>query len=322
MITLSKIAKLAHVSVSTASKAFSGSTEISEETREAVFAIAKEYGVFKKYRKAKYPKHVIAVICPEFEGRDYSTALTALQKHLSAKGCEVCVASTNFSAETACELFAYYNDYATVDGIVFIGHLPSYISYTGDIPLATIAQKHNNVDISVVNSALAGCKAVVAHLKTCNVQTIGLLGEPHTEKSLETMKDLCMEQGFKEENIYTSVSNKRFNEGGYLAAKQLLKKHPLPDAFICSYDNLAIGAMRYLTEQGYSIPKDTLIIGQNNITESAYLTPSLATIDQHLNEACEQAADALHNLLIGNPYPNQITIESEFILRESAKKGM
>ena len=65
MITLSQLAKLAHVSVSTVSKAFSMSEEVNEQTREEVFRIAKEYGCFKKYYKAKYPKTVIAVICPE-----------------------------------------------------------------------------------------------------------------------------------------------------------------------------------------------------------------------------------------------------------------
>ena len=42
MITLSKIAKLAHVSVSTASKAFSMSSDVSEQTRQEIFRIAQE----------------------------------------------------------------------------------------------------------------------------------------------------------------------------------------------------------------------------------------------------------------------------------------
>lgn len=320
MITLSKIAKLAHVSVSTVSKAFSNSPEISKETRDAVFGIAKAHGVFKKYYRAKYPKHIIAVICPEFEGRDYSSALTFLQKHLSEKGCEVCVASTNFSPETAYELLEYYNDYATVDGIVLIGAFPCKLFYTGDIPLAVIGRAHKDASISVVPNPETGYLATLKHLKECNVQTIGLLGEPHTEKTLENLRNSCIEYGFEAENIHTSISDRRFNEGGYLAAKEFLQNNPLPDAFICSYDNIAIGAMRYLTEQGYTIPKDTLIIGKSNTAESAYLTPSLSTIDQHLNEACKNAADALHNLLIGKPYTQQIIIDSDFILRESAIK--
>ena len=71
MITLSKIAKLANVSVSTASKAFSGSTEVSEDTKELIFEIAKKHGCFKKFYNVKYPKLVIAIIVPEFRGTYY-----------------------------------------------------------------------------------------------------------------------------------------------------------------------------------------------------------------------------------------------------------
>lgn len=67
MITLSKIALLAHVSVATVSKAFSMSSEVNEQTREMIFDIAKKYGCFKKFFNAKYPKFVVAVICPEFQ---------------------------------------------------------------------------------------------------------------------------------------------------------------------------------------------------------------------------------------------------------------
>ena len=80
MMTLSKIAALAHVSVPTVSKAFSMSSEVNEQTREIIFDIAKKHGCFRKYYNAKYPKHVIAVICPEFKSRYYSRVLSLLQE--------------------------------------------------------------------------------------------------------------------------------------------------------------------------------------------------------------------------------------------------
>ena len=45
-MTLRELAKLAHVSVSTVSKAFSGAEDISESTREMIFSLAKEHGCF------------------------------------------------------------------------------------------------------------------------------------------------------------------------------------------------------------------------------------------------------------------------------------
>ena len=45
-MTLSELAKLAGVSVSTASKAFREAKDISEETREHIFRIARENGCY------------------------------------------------------------------------------------------------------------------------------------------------------------------------------------------------------------------------------------------------------------------------------------
>ena len=64
-MTMRELAKLANVSVSTVSKAFHDAEDISEETRNLVFETAKQYGCFGKFYKVKFPKQVIAFICPE-----------------------------------------------------------------------------------------------------------------------------------------------------------------------------------------------------------------------------------------------------------------
>lgn len=55
-MNLRELARLANVSVSTVSKAFNNAPDISEETRELVFAAAKKYGCYEKYHKEKYSK--------------------------------------------------------------------------------------------------------------------------------------------------------------------------------------------------------------------------------------------------------------------------
>ena len=69
-MTHKKIAELAHVSVSTVSKALSGSREVSRELTEEIKRIAIETGYFqeKSRRRLMYEKDqqvLIAIVCPE-----------------------------------------------------------------------------------------------------------------------------------------------------------------------------------------------------------------------------------------------------------------
>ena len=70
-MNIKKLSILAGVSPATVSKAFNGAKDIGEETKQKIFAIAKQYNCFEKYNKVKYPKKVVAVICPEVESEFY-----------------------------------------------------------------------------------------------------------------------------------------------------------------------------------------------------------------------------------------------------------
>ena len=149
MITLTKLAKLANVSVSTASKAFSMSSEVNEQTREELFRIAKEQGCFKKFYNAKYPRFVVVLVCPELRGRYYSRMVARLQELFADADCEVSVASTRFSEENQKELLNYYHDYSNVDGILVIdGGNIAKRKY--EIPIVALSYSQNQcVDASV-----------------------------------------------------------------------------------------------------------------------------------------------------------------------------
>ena len=64
-MTQKDIARQTGTSVATVSKAFSGSPEISEETRPRIFDAARQGGCSEKYYKGGYDARVVAVICPE-----------------------------------------------------------------------------------------------------------------------------------------------------------------------------------------------------------------------------------------------------------------
>ncbi len=318
MITLSKLAKLTHVSVSTVSKAFSMSSEVNPETREMIFEAAKKLGCFKKFYKAKYPKLVIAVICPEFRSRYYSVALYFIQKRLSEYNCEICVASTDFSESTEAELLEYYNRYTSVDGIIIING-KTKVAEDMEIPVATIDSAYNNGVISVTSDFIPCIREAVDYFVENGVTDIGFIGETNTDTKLAMVCGVIEEKLGKTDSLLISVTDLRFEEGGFDAMEKFFESGKYPRAIICAYDHMATGAISCICEHGLRVPEDIAVMGMNDIGGSGYLNPPLSSINTHLDKVCNETADAMMEYLSGTISEKRITVLPEVIFRKSTE---
>ena len=316
MLTLSKIAKLASVSISTASKAFSMNPEVNEETREMIFNIAKSHGCFKKFFNAKYPKLVIAVICPEFESLHYTSMMARLQVALDKRGCEICVATTQFSKERCRELVDYYTKYARVDGIIlFDGASGLYAQ--GDVPIVCVGRA-NEKAIRVILNKRPALEEAIDHFLDNGISEIGFLGEKLTFSKEKSFREILTSRGAAIDERFIR-SGERFADGGYETMKRMLEDGKPPRAMICAYDYLAIGAMRALTEAGYRIPEDVAIVGMDDIPEARFLNPPLSSISSNIDLVCETASETLVNIIMGKPYEKSTFIRSTLHKRRSSE---
>ena len=317
MMTLSKIAKLANVSVSTASKAFSGSSEVNEETREMIFRVAREHGCFKKFYNAKFPKLVIAIIAPEFKSAYYTRYLSCLQDALGAENCELCVSTTDFSPEKEESLLEYYYKHSNVDGILV---LDSHISIEGryEIPIVSLNSKRKaRYPHEIINNMYPAMQECAAYLKSKNVTDVGFVGERLTQGKCRSFAQALGEVGIQlpEENI--STTEKRFEEGGYDAMEKLFEKNRVPRAILCAYDYMAIGVVRCICEHGLRVPEEVAVLGMDNLRQDEFLTPPLASISSKTQTLCNLGAEAILRLINGESVPDRQEVNSTFYLRRS-----
>ena len=76
-----------------------------------------------------------------------------------------------------------------------------------------------------------------------------------------------------------------FEEDGYLKMLDMIHHSPtLPRAVFCFNDDLAIGAIRALKEEGISCPEQVAVVGYDGLERGKYVEPPLTSIRQPLEQ--------------------------------------
>lgn len=318
-MTMRELAKLANVSVSTVSKAFCEADDVSEETKQHIFKIAKQHGCYGKFYKGKYSKKIIAIICPELASNYYTSFVERLQKILESNNCIPMIATDHFKSSIQAELIEYYASYLKVDGIIVLG-LSTKLKKGYDTPIVAM---FSSVDTSIDNIRVDFKSAIfdaVNLLYQYGHRNIAFLGEHLTKE-----KEIYFREAMKKSNNnspYTYESDYRFEEAGEDGIRQLLAVQPDCTAIICAYDNIAFGALKELKRNGLHVPEHISVIGLDNINTSKYMETSLSSIGPNPDEVCMVTWELL-NKKMQNPftYSNQeIVIRGNLVIRESVAR--
>ena len=321
-MTMAKLAKLCGVSVSTVSKVFSGSAEISEETRNKVVALAKEAGCFEKYFKPHYPKKQIGVICPEVLGIHYSKLATDIEKNFHKRGATMLLSISNFSAKTQNELIEYYVNYLHIDGIILIDPVGKIKSYNS-VPIVAIGMKNEEQVIDYVNIDINhAMDASLEYLQKMGHQKIGFIGETLADNEYHYFLNAMERNALPVNESYIEISDKRFYDAGYYGMEGLLGKTELPTVIYAAYSHIAVGVLQKIHESGYSVPEDFSLICMDDIQSVPYYPIRLASIQMHLDDLAAIAVRILfHHLEENQPSPKQsVLVKREFLVGETIKR--
>ena len=309
-MTQRELAKLANVSFSTVSKAFNNSDDISDETKNHIFKIAKQYGCYGEFFKGKYHKKIIAIICPEIVSSYYTEFIKCFQTLIEKDGNIPIVSSDNFDKNKADELIEYYASYMKVDGIIAFG-LKGYTTPIVSV-LSDISSSVDTVEVDLESAVFDAVKL----LNDYGHKKIAFLGEKLTTAKAELYKKAMKNIG--NSNINVIESEYRFEAAGEDGVRQILTMGNSVTALICAYDNIAFGAIKELKKAGLRVPDDVSVIGMDNINTGKYAETSLTTIDSNPEQVCTAAWNLL-NEKIKNPYLSgkKEIINAKLIIRES-----
>src|SRR5918994_1754389 len=104
---------------------------------------------------------------------------------------------------------------------------------------------------------------------------------------------------------------------GYLAVEALFRSEQEPTAILASSDQLALGAMEWMSERRISVPQDVSVVGFDDIPAAASAEPPLTTIHQDHAEKGTMAGRMLVAQLHDEDAPSVEPLATHLVVRGS-----
>ena len=290
--TIYTVAERAGVSIATVSRVLNGTARVSDQTLARVQRAMEELGYQPNAAArglASSTTGTIALVFPKLSGPFFSELI---------RGAEMAASDANY------HLLIYGasgdvlgSDNQTLgmlttkaDGLILAssGVSRCYIRdlLRRELPVVVLGEQPSDIPVNGIQpDNVGGATKIVTHLIEHGYRSIALIRGPETSTHASDR-----ERGYREalqrhglRYVDALVIAGAFNEkGGYIAMQSLLQQEPVPEAVFASSDQMAIGAMAAIHEQGLRVPGDIALVGFDDIETGRYMNPPLTTVHQDM----------------------------------------
>lgn len=329
--TLEDLAKLAGVSISTASRALNDSPAINRQTKQRIWKLAREQKYpFRHYMPAGPigAEATIAVVAPRLQGREFVLddpffldLLSGLAEAARERDCDLLVSHV---APASFEDLSILMSTSRAEGVVFLGQSTLHRAFNRLAEQESRfvvwgAQLPDQDYCSVGSDNFAGARRATAHLARLGRKRIVFLGDiddPEPVQRHSGYLDALAQAGLAADPVLTVPAH--FEVESAEAAVDALIQHKVEfDGVVAASDLIALGAIRALRHAGLAVPKDVSVIGFDNVRFARYATPALSTIAQDTAKAGRLLVSKLLDAGEGKMRSRSERLPTELIVRES-----
>ena len=293
-VTLHDVAKLAGVSIGTASQALNNRPSVAQDTRVRVLDAARSLGYpFKETDNGsgENPLSIIGLLTKHDYGFPfevnafYSYIQAGVESECRRHNLSLMFSNIEVDPSNHPVVWPSMITEQRVDGLILAGtFIENTIGLLGqrvDIPIVLVDSYAPNLPFdSVVIENITGATTAINHLIAQGHTHIGVIGWAASSPPSINERFIGYNRALEACKIPTRyVEESGLNrEEGYRAAAQLLQRAPEITAIFACNDLTAIGAIHAARDMGIAVPEDLSIIGFDNIDMAKEVTPALTTI--------------------------------------------
>ncbi len=289
MITIKDVARLAEVSISTVSRVINDSKPVSPEVRRKVLKVIEETG-YKPNDVARSlvtrRSYLIGVIVNNLAQSYVADIVRGIEEIGKMYGYDILLCSSYSSKETQ-EKYLQLLDRKQAEGLFLVGNKfedeiieiakglnKPCIYFTRDVH-----EHMNHISIDC-NSAIY---EMTNYLFKEGHKKIAYISDFEDRTSVENDKisgylKAVEDNELDYSKIYVVGGNK--HNKAYELGKSIINEAREFTAAVCSNDEIAIGIMDSMIDNGIKVPDDISVVGFGNIREGKFVRPELTTIGE------------------------------------------
>ena len=288
--TIADVARRAEVSTATVSRVLAGLGRARPETRERVFAAARDLnyrpsGVARSLRQRA--TRTIGLIISDIENPFFPQLVRAVEDAAHDLGYAILLCNAADDPERESDYLELLVD-RWVDGVVIaassLGARHREWLADAPLPIVLVNSSDHEIGLSTISSDnYAGGALAARHLAELGHRRVGFITAPPRNldgpSRLAGARDALRAAGIDDGSTTIEIDDAGV-AGGQRAAARLLAADEGVTAVVAYNDLMAIGAMRAVRAAGRQIPIDVSVVGFDDVDLAAYVDPPLTTVAQ------------------------------------------
>ena len=309
--TIRDVARIADVSIGTASKALNDNGRLRQETRDKVVRVAREIG----YRPNDLAQSLhrnksmtVGIISNDSFGRFTLPIVEALEEQLADRGIAIFMCNATDDPDRERQHLDQLLG-KRIDGLVVTARRADMREPVGPLPdglpvLYVYSQADDPNALSLVPDDEGGARLAVDHLLSSGRRRIAHITGPERFEAVRLRHrgySAALAQAGNEARPEYYLSGEWSEAWGRDAVARLFDgADETPDALFCGNDQIARGAVEALRERGVAVPESVAVAGFDNwavMTNAA--RPPLTSVDMNLEALGREAGRLLLEMIGG-----------------------
>lgn len=328
-VTIYDVARIAGVSMATVSRVVNGNTNVKPSTRKKVLQAIEDLG----YRPnavarglASKKTTTIGVVLPDISSLLFAELVRGIEDIADMYHYDIILSSSDQNRDRELQLLNNLLE-KQVDGLLFLGneltdeHRRLFESTSVPIVLVTSTDPKHKIPSVCIDQEQAAYDAVeflinkghkrIAFLNTSYRNQFSRFRYNGYVRALQAHNI-----PFDEDYV---IEIKPVYEAAHSTATNLLKLSNAPTAFSTFNDEIAIGVIHAVQDQGLRVPDDIEVIGFNNTRFAQMVRPMLTTVVQPIYDIGAVSMRLLTKLINNEETHTEVVLPHRIEIRQSTK---